>query len=782
MKKLLLCFLIAVSLPSFLGYADKKMSVEVTTTTLIRDSVWGAVLGKAEPGEKFVVLESKNLWHKVSWKGQTAWIYANHTKALKSEVASKVQEEQAKKNNNNDNDKNRNLAKSSVNLAQYKQLAAPPEEIQMGHLSLPNPALSGVHSHSALVPIHFTPMPNGHWMWEGTIQVEDGETFGLAFYSPAFKQWNVSIEPQNGVAFNLADIASVPNARCEEGNFGLGENGYPTTVYLFDKVQSGEWALQITTNAPLYNDGTPDGYFATSSQSPYRLYSYLNTYELVQGTSAGMVSYVYDLAQDAGKEGSLPNPMSQMINQAELHIRLASGRTQIFTMADDGAHGDQRANDGIYGALFKDLEPGNYFAQVVVQGVSVEGKPFVRTTQHVFPILPQDIKILRKASAFPISENRLQVNVNVDLKSDKLTHCKLFAEVWGTSHDGRMVPVAWIGGVTEPKQDIRGTVLPISLDTRWIARAKASKPFELRNVRVHSLENNFLYDQLNLTALDLTSLPKSAYQDVSEITDEMLMGTKPDSSNPPANPGSGGGRNVPIPPSNQQPNNPLSTPSSAGAGKLMLVHGYCSGGVWPTSHFTNYVVFSDFNQNRSHNAFALLIRDFGASLSAFGVVAHSQGGPATLHLYTYYWSGLDNTTTGSRLIQTVGSPYQGTALAGNLAALGNVFGAGCGTNTDLTYNGSSAWLSGIPTWARSKVFYWTTAVKDKAWSWDYCQIATDFFLSDPEDGVVERTSGQLSGGNNMGHKEGWCHSGSMSNPPQYTDYSRNSGMNSMARR
>ena len=122
---------------------------------------------------------------------------------------------------------------------------------------------------------------------------------------------------------------------------------------------------------------------------------------------------------------------------------------------------------------------------------------------------------------------------------------------------------------------------------------------------------------------------------------------------------------------------------NAPGGVLMLVHGYCSGGVWPTGDFTGDVEFQDFNQNRSHDQFANLIRTYGNQFPSFGVVAHSQGGAASLHLYTYYWSGLDY-SSGSRLIQSVGTPYQGTALAGNLALLGQLFGAGCGTNWDLT--------------------------------------------------------------------------------------------------
>lgn len=61
--------------------------------------------------------------------------------------------------------------------------------------------------------------------------------------------------------------------------------------------------------------------------------------------------------------------------------------------------------------------------------------------------------------------------------------------------------------------------------------------------------------------------------------------------------------------------------------------------------------------------------------------------------------------------------------------------------------------------------------------YDYCNLATDPFLSDPDDGVVERAAGQLPGANNRGHKTGWCHTTSMRDPGQTTDSARNADMN-----
>src|SRR5690606_17569135 len=102
-----------------------------------------------------------------------------------------------------------------------------------------------------------------------------------------------------------------------------------------------------------------------------------------------------------------------------------------------------------------------------------------------------------------------------------------------------------------------------------------------------------------------------------------------------------------------------------------------------------------------------------------------------------------------------------------LAAIGEIFGIQCGTNTDLTYAGAANWLSTIPGWARAEVDYYTTSFTDNWWSIDYCDLKMGKFLSDPDDGTVEQWAGQLPGGVNQGHKTGWCHAVDMREPAQY---------------
>jgi len=81
--------------------------------------------------------------------------------------------------------------------------------------------------------------------------------------------------------------------------------------------------------------------------------------------------------------------------------------------------------------------------------------------------------------------------------------------------------------------------------------------------------------------------------------------------------------------------------------KLLLIHGYCSSDdAFPTDTFTNYAVFRDYDQSRDTDEFAQLIDQYARSqdINAYSIVAHSQGGMAALHLFTYYHSGLDLTT------------------------------------------------------------------------------------------------------------------------------------------
>ena len=627
---------------------------------------------------------------------------------------------------------------SSVNSG-FKQLGGVADEIY--DLRLPNPAETGLRSKAAMIPIR-----EGFQNIE--IPVESAENFRVMIISKDNGSVDIKAVLPNGEAFNPRLESAL--AEREESTYGLDGEQFPAEVFTFKSISAGKIRFEI--NAPqdgLKGDSTI-GYLVASSDSPYRLYSYINTLETIKNRNIGFVSSLFD--GDAKTETALAGTISR----SEIEIRTPSGATVKNVMFDDGNHGDNLAGDGIFGGGFVPREGGKYIAQITTRGTTPNGEEFIRTAEHLFNVADTSADFSGNAFVRTIDDSRLRIDLPVAglrVGQKVIAH----AEVWGRDENGNEQAVAWIGGMTLTNKGFgnRQVILPLTLDAHWLVRSESKGSYELRNVRVQ--DSDFAVtlgtsDRIRLPEIKVSESLKTNY--FGEITDEMRMGKRPEIIS-----------------------------NDAVGGKLMLVHGYCSGDAWgAASQFANYVKFLDLNKNRSHDQFANLIKNFGASLPSFGIVAHSQGGAASLHLYTYYWSGLDYATGGTRLIQSVGTPYQGTALAGNLALLGQIFGAGCGSNTNMTYSGAASWLSGIPSWARAKVYYHTTSFADVWWRYDYCNIATDPFLSDPDDGVVEKAYAQLSGANNLGHKTGWCHTSGMRDPAQTSDSSRNSNMSVNAAR
>lgn len=628
------------------------------------------------------------------------------------------------------------LAALTANAQDFKNLAGSAEEISS--MRLPSAETLGTRSKSAMIPVKFQ---NGKW--SADIPIETSEDLKISVLAPNSKTWQIKAVTDGG-EINLREANEFIELR--NGEVGLDGAKYPAEIFTFGNAKGGTWKIEI--NAPETNslrNGATAGFVVVSSNSPYRLYTYIDTLETLVGKNIGLRTSVFE--SETEEDRNVPEAIRGSVVSAEAELRQPNGATQKFNLRDGG--------NGTFESNFVPRSAGQYTVQITVRGVSPKGEQFIRTSEQIIQVLNENVRFGKSAIANVVDDSRLSINLPTNgLRNNQKVI--VYGEVWGRNKNGEESAIAWIGGMALANGRLQ-TGVPVILDGRWLARSDAENNFELRNVRIQDPDYFVTLAQTDKISLTIPVLPSSAKSGFAEINDEMRMGVRP---------------------AKYDVNNAV-------GGKLMLVHGYCSGDAWggaaSAGQFTNYVKFLDLNKNRTHDQFANLIRNFGASLPSFGIVAHSQGGAASLHLYTYYWSGLDSAGAG-RLIQSVGTPYQGTALAGNLAALGNVFGVGCGTNNDLTYNGSAAWLSGIPSWARAKVHYSTTSFTDVWYRYDYCNAGTDLFLNDPDDGVVERDYAQLPGANNRGHKTGWCHTSGMRDPSQTADSSRNSDMNANAAR
>lgn len=420
----------------------------------------------------------------------------------------------------------------------------------------------------------------------------------------------------------------------------------------------------------------------------------------------------------------------------------APAGAQLTAVFEDalGAHAVPLADlgDGTHAAALPAELSGPVHARVEARaGAHLRRTALLSFTLHEKPLLLTGAVALRALST---------ERVELALEAVPLAHAArvlVAAELWGRDARGEARPICWLARLQALREGGTPWELALELDLRWPAHAGLSGPFELRGVRVQDADTFGVLETRD--ALALPTLPAWSGGPVPAVLPAML-GFAP----------------APTPPAASH---------QALDRALMLVHGYCSGGnVWPAADFTQpKQVFLDPNQNRTHDQFAQLLGAAGAARDSFGVVGHSQGGAAALHLLTFYESPLDH-ALGPRRIQSVATPYQGTPLA-SLGAFA------CGVNNDMTPSGSAAWLANVPSWARAEVSYWTTSDAGSA-----CNFLTSLFLTDPEDGTVEKFRGQLPGGNDMGHVAGWCHTTGMSYPANYTDHVRNQAMDAAAAR
>jgi len=320
-------------------------------------------------------------------------------------------------------------------------------------------------------------------------------------------------------------------------------------------------------------------------------------------------------------------------------------------------------------------------------------------------------------------------------------------------------PACWIGGVVE---NIQKGSADLVLDGKWLQLAGVKGPLVLKTVYFADLETSFPVDSLaeiqSIKVKNSVFITATAYQHKVVITKEMRFGKNP------------------LPPRNS---------TSSAALNLLLLPGYCANvNPWTRkqNNFHNgFYPVDKGNHANDHYTNKILAQVENQNMESFGVIGHSQGGMVALHMHNFYWTGLAN-ANGPRLIQTVGTPFQGSTAAGSAAKLGEIFGIGCGSNTDLSRDGAVNWLAGISNEARQDVHFYTTTYQQGNFFGDWCSLPMNLILQWPNDGVVELVWAKLPGGVSMGNKEKWCHTTDMGYAPQYDDTGRNAEMNQNAAR
>ncbi len=608
----------------------------------------------------------------------------------------------------------------STDLVEAKDVAAPPEDILSGRVCLPDPADSSTSSWTALLP-------------HADIATE------LEHLVPGPGKSMVAILADNAEAWQL-ELRNQPGLKSEPSRFTGVDALVPGAVARTLTLPPDADLVQILVKDP--GTGGAGWILLADGQDDLILETHLDTRSTLLGSSVGLHA----------------NLLGGELLEGTVRLRGPLGQEQLVPLQIDGP-------DRV--ASFTPDQLGDWTVHTVVRARDSRGIERLRTTQQIMRVVRPELTFAGDVVLKQSTNGRVDLDIPVSLLAqDETTGPRRVAigcEIWGRDASGIEVPVCWAARMHQLPGNGGPSSCSLRFDPNWITLAGVDPAsLSLRALRAHTSEGFVLlaHDAAPGSRIDGVITPDIA--STRAVSQAML-----------------GGRSGQVVSGSTPPQQGLLSP---GGHVLLISHGYCTDQFpWRTNDFSGDVeLFEDYGANVSHDTFALQFEARGRSYKSMGIAGHSQGGNAAAHLYTFYWSALD-WPTGERRIQGVGVPWQGTALAGNAAVLGEVFGIGCGTNYDMTYDASAAWLSFIPSWVREDVWFWTTSFTD-GWFYDYCQIVTDVLLSDPDDGTVERYAGQLDGANNGGHKTGWCHTRLMRDPPQCKDSDRNVELSAEAAR
>jgi len=510
----------------------------------------------------------------------------------------------------------------------------------------------------------------------------------------------------------------------------------------------------------------------------------------------------------AKQTDSLPMPHQMAVFQS-VHIEVMDVETHKVVhhskMRDDGNNWDAQPHDGIYGATFKMSRPGTYEVHIRVNGSLYEPhgtstplnkRTFFRSSMHVIKILPaQDqIDLEYLASVHQDKANEDFIDFYLPLKTEYTLNVnkkfKAHAQVYGVALDSESsqnasIPVGFMSGMVKGEfcpaittdmvlkrsrsagyiSNDNRICLKLKLSKKWLSRSQVgTQYFLLKNIFVQDVATSIpLGERAEMRAYALDHIemgPGSEF--TGEITERMQKGPRPAHLQR----GRAGGKSV-----------------------LVVSHGYCADeSPFTLSDFSNFIAFRDLNQNRHNDDFALRLYEFvelhpEGPFDRYSFVAHSQGGLASTHLITFYWTGADNhmsPSNASRIVQSVGSPYLGTAVAGYIAAIGRLVGIACGSNFDLTHEGAAMWSSLIPRSTREHIYYTTTTWEG---NFSYCSLPLNSVLTFKNDGACENQYGNLEHANPVAQNlPAWCHTRTMNFPSQCTNSQMNYDYNANAAR
>ncbi len=243
--------------------------------------------------------------------------------------------------------------KTTIQRDDFKKLAGSFDEISA--MRLPNPASLGTRSKSTMFPIN-----SGDSIQSIEIPVDSTDNFKLMILSPNGKSLNLKVALPNGDFFDLRSEGFARQIKQTDTSYGLDGNQFPAEVFSFELLKQGVLRVQIEKPKNLSTSSETIGYLVASSDSPYRLYSYLDTLQTIVGREIGIFSAIFNNKEN--QESGQPDYLAGNIRDSRVSIQTPTGEMFEFPMFDNG--------NGAFLSKFVPKVAGRYTAQVFSKGIA----------------------------------------------------------------------------------------------------------------------------------------------------------------------------------------------------------------------------------------------------------------------------------------------------------------------------------------------------------------------------------------------------------------------------
>ena len=203
----------------------------------------------------------------------------------------------------------------TVSVERRKQLAGPPSEFA-SH-KLPNPTKQMMHSNGALLAANLEKglkASSDEYSWSEEVPVDSKTLFTCSVFTnipnlkvsfkapshraPVLGERMLVIHSLNLFPYAFSGLLRAEDI-VQEKSFGYGDVDLPSTTYVFRNPEIGMWTIEVSASAidalDHISETKPEVILLLGNEAPYRVATFLQSYDLQLGETIGIDAMITDV-------------------------------------------------------------------------------------------------------------------------------------------------------------------------------------------------------------------------------------------------------------------------------------------------------------------------------------------------------------------------------------------------------------------------------------------------------------------------------------------------------